>query len=183
MIFKEKSVSSRYIFKGKIINLRQDNVLLPDGRPAEREVVEHPGGVAVVAATDENEIIMVSQYRRPIDDILYEIPAGKLDWGEDHFDCAVRELEEETGYGADNFLYLGGFYTTPGFCNEIIHIYLASGLKKGESHPDEDEFLEVSKEPYDTLVEKILTGKIRDSKTVMGILVAGHKIKRPGKNN
>lgn len=175
MNLNEKAVSTEYIFRGKIINLRLDSVKLPNGRPAEREIVEHPGGVAVVAVTENDEIIMVRQYRRAADEVLYEIPAGKLNWGEDHYSCGVRELEEETGYLAGKFEYLGGFYPTPGFCNEVIHIYLATDLTKGDSNPDEDEFLEICLEKRESLVQKIMAGEIKDSKTVIGILMASRK--------
>lgn len=170
----EKTISKEYIFEGSVIKLRKDKVLLPNDKEAEREVVEHPGGVCVVAITDKREVIMVRQYRRPFDEIIEEIPAGKLSIGEDHYECGVRELEEETGYRAKNFKYLGGFYITPGFCNEIIHVYLATDLYKGESHPDDDEFLEVYLEPLEVLVNKVLKGEIKDAKTTIGILMANN---------
>lgn len=172
MDMREKSVSTEYIFKGRVINLRRDTVLLPNGKEATREVAEHSGGVCVVALTNDNQVLLVRQYRRPFDTILTEIPAGKLNPGEDHFSCGVRELEEETGYKAKNFKYLGAFYPTPGFCNEIIHIYLATGLYKGQINPDEDEFLENYSLPLDTLCQMVKKGEIKDGKTALGVMLA-----------
>lgn len=165
----EKEISKEYFFKGKIINLRVDNVSLPNGETATREVVEHPGGVGIVAL-DGDDILLVRQYRRPYDELVLEIPAGKLNYGENHKECGIRELEEETGYKAGKFSYLGYNYPTPGFCNEKIHIYLAEDLKKGEMKLDDDEFLNVERHPFKKAVEMVMKGEIYDSKTIIGIL-------------
>lgn len=170
MLYKEKLLSSNIIFEGHVINLKVDTVKTQGGNEATRELIEHPGGVGIVALTSDNKICMVRQYRRPFDDITLEIPAGKLNWGEDHFGCAVRELKEETGYAAGKYDYLGRFYPTPGFCNEIIHIYLATQLTKGEPNPDEDEFLEVEEQGIDELITMIMQNEIKDAKTIIGIL-------------
>lgn len=175
MKLEERLISTEYIFKGSVITLRRDKVMLPDNQEATREVVEHPGGVCVLAINDNDEVLMVKQYRRPLDAVTYEIPAGKLTYGENHLHCGMRELEEETGYKAKNFEYLGGFYLTPGFCNEIIHIYLATGLYKGTMNPDEDEFLKPSAEPFSSLLSRVLKGEITDCKTALAISLAALK--------
>lgn len=170
MEMREKLVKSEEIFEGRVITVKKETVLLPNGEEASREIVLHPGGVAILPLDDEGNVYMVRQYRRPFDELLLEIPAGKLNYGEDHFECGVRELEEETGLTAEKYDYLGQFYVTPGFCREIIHIYLARGLKKGEMHLDEDEFLEVEKIPFEKLLDMVMTNEITDAKTAIGIL-------------
>ena len=170
MVYEEKTVSSEMIFEGRIINTRLDKIELPDGRYASREIVEHPGGVCVVAVTDENEVLFVKQYRKPLEKAIYEIPAGKLDKGENHRDCGLRELREETGMKAEVFEYLGHIYSSPGFTNETIHIYYAEGLTQGKTDFDEDEFLDVEKIPLDKAYQMVLDGELNDGKTVCGIL-------------
>ncbi len=176
MIFEEKTVSSREVFKGKIVNLKVDMVAMPDGSLAERELVGHPGGVGVVALTDEMELILVKQYRKPIEKAILEIPAGKLDPGEDHRICGIRELEEETGLCARNFEYLGFIYPSPGFTDEVTHIYLATDLYQGEAHPDEDEYLDLIKMPFSEAVDRMMRNEIADAKTVAGILKTAKKL-------
>ena len=172
MLEKEKLVRSERIFEGRIINVKVDTVTVQNGHETTRELVEHPGGVGIVAVTPDDRVCMVRQYRRPFDEITFEIPAGKLNWGEDPYECAVRELREETGFAAHSFQYLGAHYPTPGFCNERIHIYLATGLTAGEMNPDEDEFLEVEYHSFECLTRMILDNEIKDAKTVIGILKA-----------
>lgn len=172
MIFEEKTVSSSEIFNGAIVKLRVDKVMMPGGNLAEREIVEHPGGVGIVAVTDNDEIIMVRQFRKPFDKAIYEIPAGKLDKDEQHRVCGIRELEEETGYKAESFEYLGYMYPSPGFCAEITHIYLATGLKEGNAHLDPDEYLDVEYIPIPKVKEMIMNNEINDAKTVFGIFKA-----------
>ncbi len=170
MNLEEKTLSKNVIFEGRIITVHEDEVLLPNGNIASREVVEHPGGVAVVAVDEENNIYMVRQFRYPFQKVLLEIPAGKLNYGEDPFTCGVRELKEETGLTAETFDYLGSFMVSPGFCGEKIHIYLARGLSKGAMQLDPDEFLEVEKCPINELLAMIMDNKIEDAKTVIGVL-------------
>lgn len=172
MIFEEKTVSSEEIFRGKIIDLKVDQVEMPDGSLAQRELVHHPGGVGVVAVTEDKQVILVKQYRKPIEDAIYEIPAGKLDPGEDHRTCGIRELEEETGLKAENFTYLGFIYPSPGFTDERTHMYLATGLTQGETHPDPDEYLDIVQLPLDRVAAMIMDNEISDAKTVAGILKA-----------
>lgn len=170
MIYEEKTVSSETVFEGRIIKVKVDKVVMPDGKEAQRELVKHPGGVGIVAITENDEIILVKQYRKPLDKAIYEIPAGKLDAGEHHRVCGVRELEEETGLSAKVFDYMGFIYPSPGFTDEVTHVYLAKELTQGETHPDEDEFLDVEKVPFEKALKMVLDGEINDAKSVFGIL-------------
>ena len=135
-------------------------------------MVHHPGASAVVAIDEENRIIMEKQFRYALNDYLLEIPAGKLDAGEDPLVCAKRELEEETGIIASEWISLGTIATSPGFCNEVIHLYVAKGLSKGEIHWDEDEYVEVERYTFDELLQRISEEKIKDSKTLSALLLA-----------
>ncbi len=171
MNLEEKQLDYEYIFKGKVINLRRDTALLPNGATAKREVIEHKGGVCVAALTDDNEILMVRQFRYPYFETVLEIPAGKRDSAdEEPLSCGIRELKEETGAIAEEMVFLGELYPTPGYCGEIIWLYAAKGLTFGEQNPDEDEFLSVEKIPLDTVIEMIMNGEIKDAKTQTAIL-------------
>lgn len=171
MILEEKQLSSNYIFKGRVINLRQDTALLPNGNTATREVIEHPGGVCVAALTDNDELLFVRQWRYPYGEVTLEIPAGKRDrLDEDPLECGKRELQEETGAVAQNYIDLQPLYPTPGYINEVIYCYLATGLTFGEQNPDEDEFLDVLRIPLDKAVKMVLSGEIKDAKTQIAIL-------------
>ncbi len=172
MDLRETPISAHYEYKGRIINMRVDDARMPNGTTAKREVVEHPGGVGVIALTDEGEVLLVQQYRYPYGEITTEIPAGKRDPGEDPLTTGIRELAEETGATADNVTSLGVLYPTPGYCNEVIHLYLATGLHFAEQHPDEDEFLDVLRVPLNTLVERVMAGEIPDAKTQIAALKA-----------
>ncbi len=172
MIFEEKTVSSKRIYEGYVINVRVDTVKLPDGREAFRDIAEHPGGVGVVALTDDKKVLMVKQFRKPLEKAIYEIPAGKLDKNEDIFVCGMRELEEETGFTCREMKYLGHMYPSPGFTDEITHIYFTDSLVKGTENPDEDEFLDVEQIDIIKAKEMILNNEINDAKTVFGILKA-----------
>ena len=141
MNLEEKQLSFDYKFKGRIISLRVDEALLPNGAVATREVVEHNGGICVVPITEKGEVLMVEQYRYPYSEVVLEIPAGKRDGNEEPLEGGKRELKEETGAVAENYTYLGELYPSPGYCGEIIYMYLATGLSYGETNPDEDEFL------------------------------------------
>lgn len=171
MNLEEKQLKAEYIYKGRIINLRRDEALLPNGATATREIIEHPGGVCVAALTDDNEVLMVRQFRYPYFETVLEIPAGKRDsLDENPLECGKRELREETGATAENFIFLGELYPTPGYCGEIIWLYAASGLSFGSLDTDEDEFLEVEKIPLEKAVEMIMKGEIKDAKTQTAIL-------------
>ena len=165
--------SGEVVFDGKIIRLEHWQVELPNGRMALREVACHPGAAAVVALDEDNNVILVQQYRAPVGRLTLEIPAGKFDKpGEDPLSCAVRELSEETGLIAEHWTKLTVLETTPGFCNERIHIYMATGLKQGETHPDEDEFVATTRMPLAQAVAHVMDGTFRDGKTALAIMMA-----------
>ena len=170
---KETPIGREEIFEGAIVHLVRDTVIIPNGAKATREVCLHNGAVCVVPITENNEIIMERQFRYPFDEVLWEIPAGKLDPGEfDRLEAAKRELREETGYTAQNFTYIGDIYPSPAILNENISMYIATGLQKGEQDLDEDEFLDVVKVPFDEVVRKILNNEITDGKTQTAVLKA-----------
>ena len=168
---QERKLSSEMKFDGKLIKVTYD-IADVNGKEAWREVVHHPGASAVVAIDDDNRIIMEIQFRYALNDYLLEIPAGKLDAGEDPLVCAKRELEEETGIIASEWISLGTIATSPGFCNEVIHLYVAKGLSKGEIHWDEDEYVEVERYTFDELLQCIKDEKIKDSKSLSALLLA-----------
>lgn len=172
MDLTEKTLESKSVYQGVIVNVKLDKAELPNGKTAGREVVEHPGGVAILPLDADNCVTVVRQYRYPFHKVLLELPAGKLERGEDHRICGLRELEEEVGMTADEFVYLGGLYLSPGYSDEVLHLYLARGLRQGECHPDEDEFLEIDRIPFATLVERIMADEIHDAKTVAAVLKA-----------
>ncbi|NPV90373.1 MAG: NUDIX hydrolase [Firmicutes bacterium] len=153
-----------------MIHLRVDTVKLPNGEEATREVVEHPGAVALIAVNQKDEMVFVKQFRQPVGEELIEIPAGKLQEGEDPMECALRELEEETGYTAGRIELISVYYTTPGFSDEKMYLYLATKLYDGEMKPDDDEFLEVVCIPPEKAREMVLRGELRDAKTMIGVL-------------
>lgn len=168
----EKTLSEKRIFDGVVVKLNVDEVLLPNGNKAKRERIIHPGGVGILAITDENEVLLVKQYRYGVQKLLVEIPAGKLEFGEDPLDCGKRELLEETGYVAENYTYLGGFCPTPAYCGEITHIYMAQNLTFHEQNLDKDEFLEVIKMPLKQAVKLALENDLEDGKTQIAVLKA-----------
>lgn len=168
---KETKTGRTKIFDGVILHVVRDDITLPNGEPATREMILHNGAVCVVALTENNEIIMERQFRYPFDDVLWEIPAGKLNDGEtDPLAAIKRELREETGYTAENYRFIGAYYPSPAILGEKISMYLATGLSEGERELDEDEFLDVVKLPFDTVVNMILDGEIPDGKTQAAVL-------------
>ena len=168
MELTERTVSSRTIFEGKIVKVTLDQAELPNGSLAAREVVYHPGGVAVLALDENGNVPLVRQFRYPIQRELLELPAGKLDHGpeEDRLLGARRELSEETGLEAEEWTYLGYMLASPGFCDEALHMYLARNLKQVGQHLDEDEFLNVEWMSFEELVRQVMDGTITDAKTV-----------------
>lgn len=166
----EKQISTQKIYEGKIITVRKDTALLPNGKTAIREIVEHNGGICIAPLTENDELIFVKQFRYPYGEILLELPAGKRDNDEEPLEGAKRELKEETGATANKIVSLGQLYPTVAYCDEIIWLYLATGLKFGEQKLDEDEFLSVTKIPLDTAAEMVLNDEIKDSKTQIAIL-------------
>jgi ADP-ribose pyrophosphatase len=155
--------------KGKYLLYCVDEVTLSNGHISTRELVVHPGAVAIAALTAENEIILVRQYRYPVRQVLYEIPAGKLEKGENPDNSAIRELEEETGFNAEKWEKLSAFFTAPGFSNEIMHLYAATDLTVSTAHPDPDEIIVWEKVPMDKALGMIETGEIKDGKTILAI--------------
>ena len=172
MDYTEKTIKTDRVYEGKVINFKVDTVELPNGKTAIRELVEHPGGVGIVVLDNDNNIIMVEQFRKPYDKTILEIPAGKRDKGENTETCGRRELEEETGLLADEFICLGECYPSVGYTDEVITLYLAKGLKKSSQHLDDDEFLDLVKIPFAKAVEMIMNNEICDAKTIVGILKA-----------
>lgn len=170
MDYVEKKLKSEDIFKGRIVHLHIDDVELIDGSSAKREIIEHDGGVTVIPLDSDGNVYCVRQFRYAFGESIIETPAGKLEKGEDPFECAVRELSEETGFTAEEYVYLGEFYPSPGYCHEKLYAYLAMGLKKGEAHLDEGEFLDVIKYPLDKLVEMVMNNELCDAKTIIAIL-------------
>ncbi len=170
MKLTEKTVDSKLHFQGRIINLREDTVELEDGSLASREIVEHPGGVCVIGMTDDGKIPMVRQFRAPFGRVLLEVPAGKLNYGEDHLECGKREFLEETGFSAKEYVYFGALYPSVGFLTEALHIYYAKGLTKGQQHLDDDEFLDVEFFTLEELLQLVDQNEIKDAKTVAAIL-------------
>lgn len=170
---REIPYAKESIFNGAIFNVERWQVTCPNGHSAPREIVLHRGAAAVIPVYEDGTTLMVRQHRVSVDRVTLEIPAGKLDsWDEDPYDCAVRELEEETGLKAERYTLLTSVLTTPGFCTEKIAIYLAEGLTQGETHPDEDEFLGLVRIPLEDAVSMIMRGEIRDGKTISGLLMA-----------
>lgn len=168
---EERPQSEDLVWRGRIFNVDRLRVSLPDGREALRDVVRHPGAVAVVALTDDGRICLVRQYRTALGRVTVEIPAGKLDANEDPLACARRELEEETGMVADKMAYLTTIATSVGFADELIHIYMARGLTMSRSNPDADEFINVDLVELPELIDAVLDGRIEDAKTVVGALI------------
>ena len=170
-LLRETIVSENLSWSGRIFDVNRLAVTLPDGRDATRDVVRHPGAVAVVALTDDGRICLVRQYRTALDRVTVEIPAGKLDPGEDPLECAKRELLEETGMVAERMAFLTTIATSVGFADELIHLYMATGLSFVGSDPDADEFLNVDLVDLSELIDAVLDGRVEDAKTVVGALV------------
>ena len=166
----ETQVDSEELFHGKVVHLFRDTVCLPNGKTATRELMRHPGAAAIVPLTKEGNIILVRQYRYPFAQVMLEIPAGKLDPGEDPLVCATRELTEETGYEAEEIVPLGVFYPSVAILDEKIHLYLARGLTLRATNPDDDEFLNVEQRPLREMVDAVMRGDVPDGKTQTAIL-------------
>lgn len=166
----EKTLKRSTVYEGDFLKYEKIQVELPDGNTANRDVIRHPGAVAVIAITEDKKVLFVEQYRKALDKITLEIPAGKIDKGESPEKSVARELEEETGYKSDNIKFLGKIVTAPGFCDEYIHIYLAEDLKTGIKEGDEDEFINVKELSMDEIKKMILNGEIYDSKTLSALL-------------
>jgi ADP-ribose pyrophosphatase len=167
----EITLNSKMIFQGNVLNLRIDNIKLPDGEESKREVVEHSGGVTILPITDDNRIIMVKQYRKPVEEVVLELPAGKLEIDEEPAQCAKRELWEETGYRSDDVDLICSFYTTPGYSDELLYLYSAKSLYEAKIDRSEPgEFVEMCFLKREEIIDKIMSGKIKDAKTIIGLL-------------
>lgn len=174
----ETVTSSDAVYLGKLINLYVDHVTLPNGSTSIREIIRHPGAVAMVPLLPDHHVLLVRQFRLAANRVTLEIPAGTLTPGEDPLAAAGRELAEETGYRAATFTPLGGQFTAPGYTTEFIHLYLATDLEPAHQGLDEDEFLDVVRMPFDEIVQRIVAGDIDDSKTMSAILLAARRLGR-----
>lgn len=170
MNFTEKTISSKNIFKGKVISVRLDEVELPDGQISTREVVDHPGGVCIAALTEKNDLLFVRQYRYAYEDVLLELPAGKLERGRSPLENGIRELKEETGAVGFDYKSLGEIYPATGYCGEIVHLYLCKVKDIGESSPDQDEFIQSERIHIEKAVDMVLKNEIKDAKTQIAVL-------------
>jgi ADP-ribose pyrophosphatase len=179
MELTEEIIGKERKFDGVVIDVEHWQVRLPDGKTSLREIALHKGAAAVIPVDGEGRVAMVRQFRTPVGRVMLEIPAGKLDYvGEDPLDCAKRELREETGLAAGKWRKLVALRTTPGFCNETIHLYMAQQLSQGERELDEDEFLNVEWMPLESIAEKVLSGEIEDAKTISAVMMAWEIYKR-----
>lgn len=171
-MFEEKTTQTKVIYEGKVVQLQVDDVLLPNGKEAKRELIKHPGAVAIIPITKNKKIVMVEQYRKPLEKSIIEIPAGKLEKGESPEITAVRELEEETGYTTKKLTKVTSFYTSPGFADEIMYIYVSDELEKLDFPPalDEDEFVEIHELTLAEAKQYIQEQRIHDAKTIYAIL-------------
>lgn len=172
MSFYEKPVSKEVLYRGIIVNVRRDVAELCNGKQVYREVIEHPGGVVILPVDENQNVYMVRQFRYPFMREMLEAPAGKLEKNEKPLDCAIREMKEETGLTARSISDMGVIYTSPGFCNETLYLFLATGLCEGDMCLDEGEFLNVEKWPLDVLIEQVIQGQICDAKTVAALFKA-----------
>lgn len=176
MHLEEKTLSSETVFEGKIFTITHDTVELENGNTAIRDCLLHHGGVCVLPVNENNEVLLVKQFRYPFRTVLTEIPAGKLEYGEDHRQCGLRELKEEIGAEPESFEYLGCLYPTVAYDTEIIHMYLARGLRFGEQHLDRDEFIDVVKMPFEEALQLVYDNELPDAKTQLAILKASRML-------
>ncbi len=183
MKLEEKKLSSEEIFDGVAIHLFKDEILLPNGNKGVREVIRHPGAVCVLPVTEDGQVVFVNQFRYALNKVTLEVPAGKLEKGEDPMEAALRELSEETGLTANNIFSIGDLYTTPALIDEVIHMYIATDLIEGEQHLDEDEFVNTLKMPLNEAVDMVMNGEIKDSKTQTIILKADKYFQKQGEGN
>ena len=172
MDYTEKTLSREEKYQGKILSVHRDVIRLPDGAEAVREVVEHSGGVGVLPVDENGDVYCVRQFRYAFGAHLLEMPAGKLEPGEDPLGCAVRELSEETGFTAAEYVDLGRLYPSPGYCHETLYIYMATGLTRGQAHLDRGEFLDVEKHSLDELYDMVMRNELPDAKTAMAVIKA-----------
>ena len=170
MKLKEFFIKKNAHVHGKAVDFRVDQIRLPNGKKATREYLDHPGAVGVIPLIGKDKVVLVRQYRYPVKEVTWELPAGKLAKGEHPLPCVKRELQEETGYTAKKYKKLIAFWPTAAFANEVIHLYIATGLTSGQNNPDDDEFIDCAIWPLEKAYRAIQTGKIKDSKTIVGLL-------------
>ena len=170
MTFEEKTLKSEKIYEGAIINLRRDKVTVQGGT-SYREIIEHNGGAVIAALTEDKKLVMVRQYRKPADKVMLEVPAGKIDPGEKPLEAAVRELKEETGYTAEKVEFLTQFSPSVGYSEEVLYLYLCTGLTPGETNFDENEAIDIEEVELDRLFKMAMSGEIDDAKTLIAILM------------
>ena len=166
----EQKKHSEKVFSGELLHVYKDEAILPNASAGRREWIEHPGACAVVPVFSNGDCVLIQQFRYPVQQLFWEVPAGKIDPDEDPLSTASRELGEETGYCAEEWTYIGHFYPAVGYADEIIHIYLAEGLVQGEQNMDQDEFLSVYRVPFDEAISMIHSGEINDAKTIASII-------------
>ncbi len=176
MTFEEKTLSEERIYEGKIINLKKQKVTVKSGT-SYREIIEHSGGAVIIAVTGERRMAMIRQFRKPAGKVMFEVPAGKIDPGEDPMDAAIRELKEETGYTASSVRYLTRFYPTVGYSEEVLYLYLMEGLTPGETDFDENEAIDMEDWSIDDLHQMVMRGEIDDAKTIIAIEYANSLVK------
>ena len=176
----ERKIDGETLYKGIIVDVSMDHAELINGDIVRREVVHHPGGVTIIPVEEDGTVWCVRQFRYPMQREMLEVPAGKLEYGEKPLPAAERELGEETGLTAGRMVYLGECCTSPGFSTEVLHIYLALELRRGEAHPDEDEFLNVEKHSLETLTDMVMAGEIDDAKTIIAVLKARRFLEAEG---
>ena len=175
MTFEEKIISSERIYEGAIINLRRDEVTVQNGT-SYREIIEHNGGAVLAAVTDEGKMVMVRQYRKPAGRVMLEVPAGKIDSGEEPLSAAIRELKEETGYTATEVKFMTSFYPSVGYSEEVLYLYLCTGLEQGEPDPDENEAIDIEEMDVEDLFSMIMKGRINDAKTLVAVMMVREEI-------
>ena len=169
---EEKSISSDYVYRGKILDVRLETIMLPEGKTGQREIVDHGDSIVVVPVDKDNQIVLVKQYRKALEAFLLEAPAGGIEEDETPNDAALRELQEEIGYTSDSIEYMGGFWIAPGFCNEYMHSYIARDLIESQLPPDEDESIEIVSVPISEIPDLIRSGEIEDAKSIYALLMA-----------
>lgn len=177
MILEEITIKSDRLYEGKILNLRVDTVEIPGKKYSKREIIEVSGAAAIVPVLEDGKVVLIKQYRKPMDKVIYEIPAGKLEPGEEPRECAVRELREETGYTSGKMTYLNEIFPSPGYVNEKIHLFVATDLRPGETEFDETESIESESFTFEELHKMIDRGVISDAKTIIGIFMAKNVIR------
>jgi len=165
------------LYEGRVIDLNLETVPLPDGRQVDLEIIRHPGGACALPVHDNGDVTLIRQFRHAVGGMVWEVPAGRIDDGEDPLLAARRELKEETGLVPDSLEKLGEFIPTPGFCSEIVHLYLARNLEICKQELEDDEYLEVVRLPFHEAMEKVKTGEITDGKTVVSLFLAASKMK------